>query len=272
MSIGNNAQDQFWLGAAAGSQSRAADKLACINKIGIYAAELVVAVYKDSGRVKKDGMYDNEAIDCVLFRPIVENLLLVCLLSSIKEETVVCRMSATHSYNFTIIDIKVRHLISRLKIFGPVTIAALLLLVPVNVSGGTLFFLNKELVFSDIDKILISNVQPKSLKRAEQITVLARNVPHGSSHFVSDNVDGFFKKNHPGHYLCHQVVTKSRSKTLWLSDCRKKSSAIFVSGRSGSSCLISEGSSCFSGGSSSLVSKSRNMVSSSKSMVSSSRS
>ncbi|PWA41049.1 early-responsive to dehydration stress protein (ERD4) [Artemisia annua] len=137
-----------------------------------------------------------------------------------------------------------------LKIFGPVTIAALLLLVPVNVSGGTLFFLSKELVVSDIDKLSISNVQPKSLKffahismmyaftfwicymlykeydtvssmrlnfmaskrrRAEQFTlsvlkVLARNVPHGSSHSVSDNVDKFFKKNHPGHYLCHQVV------------------------------------------------------------------
>ncbi|GJW62761.1 CSC1-like protein, partial [Tanacetum coccineum] len=132
-----------------------------------------------------------------------------------------------------------------LKIFGPVTIAALSLLVPVNVSGGTLFFLSKELVVSDIDKLSISNVQPKSLKffahismmytftfwicymlykeydtvssmrlnfmaskrrRAEQFTVLARNVPHGSRHSVSDNVDTFFKKNHPGHYLCHQVV------------------------------------------------------------------
>nr|GEY80265.1 CSC1-like protein At1g32090 [Tanacetum cinerariifolium] len=37
-------------------------------------------------------------------------------------------------------------------------------------------------------------------------TVLARNVPQGSSHSLLDNVDGFFKKNHPGHYLCHQVV------------------------------------------------------------------
>nr|GEY53334.1 CSC1-like protein At1g32090 [Tanacetum cinerariifolium] len=131
-----------------------------------------------------------------------------------------------------------------LKIFGPVTIAALLLLIPVNVSGGTLFFLSKELMVSDIDKLSISNVQPKSLKffahismmytftfwicymlykeydtvssmrlnfmaskrrRAEQFTVLARNVPHGSSHSVSDNVDQFFKKNHPGHYLCHQT-------------------------------------------------------------------
>ncbi|GKA78466.1 retrotransposable element Tf2 [Tanacetum coccineum] len=41
-------------------------------------------------------------------------------------------------------------------------------------------------------------------RRADQFTVLAQNVPHGSSHSVSDNVDGFFKKNHLGHNLCHQ--------------------------------------------------------------------
>ncbi|PWA43599.1 hypothetical protein CTI12_AA534090 [Artemisia annua] len=69
-----------------------------------------------------------------------------------------------------------------------------------------------------------------------------------------------------------QVVRKSRSRTLWLSDCRKKTSAIVVSGSSGSSCLTSEGSFCLSGGSSSLVSSSRSMVSSSRSVVSSSRS
>nr|XP_043628060.1 CSC1-like protein At1g32090 [Erigeron canadensis] len=130
-----------------------------------------------------------------------------------------------------------------LKIFGPVTLTALLLLVPVNVSDGTLSFLSKDLVVSDIDKLSISNVQPKSLKffahismmyaftfwicymlykeydmvtsmrlsfmaskhrRAEQFTVLVRNMPNG--HSVSDNVDKFFKKNHPDHYLCHQVV------------------------------------------------------------------
>nr|GEU72468.1 hypothetical protein [Tanacetum cinerariifolium] len=61
------------------------------------------------------------------------------------------------------------------------------------------------------------------------------------------------------------VVRKSRSRTLWLSDCRKRSSAIVVSERSGSSCLTSEGSSCLSGGSSSLVSSSRSMVLSSRS-------
>lgn len=53
--------------------------------------------------------------------------------------------------------------------FVPVTIVALLILIPVNVSSGTLFFLRRELVVSDIDKLSISNVPPKSL-RYEQFT------------------------------------------------------------------------------------------------------
>lgn len=55
-------------------------------------------------------------------------------------------------------------LIVSLKIFGPITIVALLVLIPVNVSGGTLFFLSKELVVSNIDKLSISNIRPKSIK------------------------------------------------------------------------------------------------------------
>ncbi|XP_075522697.1 hyperosmolality-gated Ca2+ permeable channel 1.8-like isoform X4 [Primulina tabacum] len=51
-----------------------------------------------------------------------------------------------------------------LKIFGPIAVAALLLLIPVNVSGGTLFFLCRDLVISDIDKLSISNIRPKSYK------------------------------------------------------------------------------------------------------------
>lgn len=50
------------------------------------------------------------------------------------------------------------------KIFGPIAVVALLVLIPVNVSGGTLFFLSKELVVSDIDKLSISNIRPKSIK------------------------------------------------------------------------------------------------------------
>ncbi|XLU57259.1 hypothetical protein S245_051907, partial [Arachis hypogaea] len=49
-----------------------------------------------------------------------------------------------------------------IKIFVPVTVVALLILIPANVSSGTLFFLQKELVVSDIDKLSISNVSPKS--------------------------------------------------------------------------------------------------------------
>ncbi|KAI7989386.1 CSC1-like protein [Camellia lanceoleosa] len=132
-----------------------------------------------------------------------------------------------------------------LKIFGPITTVALLVLIPINVSGGTLFFLSKELVVSDIDKLSISNVHPKSIRffahlsmeylftfwtcfllykeygrvssmrlnflasqhrRAEQFTVLVRNVPHVSGRSISDSVDNFFKTNHPDHYLCHQAV------------------------------------------------------------------
>lgn len=55
-------------------------------------------------------------------------------------------------------------LIGRLKIFFPITIVALLVLIPVNVSSGTLFFLRKELVVSDIDKLSISNVRPQSIR------------------------------------------------------------------------------------------------------------
>ncbi|CAK9153261.1 unnamed protein product [Ilex paraguariensis] len=46
-----------------------------------------------------------------------------------------------------------------LKIFGPIAIVALLVLIPVNVSDGTLLFLRRDLVFSDIDKLSISNVR-----------------------------------------------------------------------------------------------------------------
>ncbi|CAF1930773.1 unnamed protein product [Brassica oleracea var. botrytis] len=132
-----------------------------------------------------------------------------------------------------------------LKIFVPAMVLALAVLVPVNVSSGTLFFLKKELVVSDIDKLSISNVQPESSKfffhigveylftlwacfmlyreyntvalmrlqylasqrrRPEQFTVVVRNVPDMPGHSVPDTVDQFFRTNHPEHYLCHQAV------------------------------------------------------------------
>ncbi|KAF2308832.1 hypothetical protein GH714_021493 [Hevea brasiliensis] len=132
-----------------------------------------------------------------------------------------------------------------LKIFVPMTILALLILIPVNVSSGTLFFLRKELVVSDIDKLSISNVRPESIRffvhialqylftvwicfmlykeydivasmrlrflasqrrRAEQFTVVVSNVPHVSGKSKSDTVEQFFKTNHPNTYLCQQAV------------------------------------------------------------------
>jgi hypothetical protein len=53
-------------------------------------------------------------------------------------------------------------LLGSLKIFLPIATLALLVLIPVNVSGGTLLDLKKEVVFSDIDKLSISNVNPGS--------------------------------------------------------------------------------------------------------------
>ncbi|KAJ0970873.1 hypothetical protein J5N97_018832 [Dioscorea zingiberensis] len=132
-----------------------------------------------------------------------------------------------------------------LKIFAPVTVVALLLLIPINVSGGTLLSLKKEVVFTDIDKLSISNVSAGSQRfwlhllmeylftiwtcfmlykeydkvafmrlhflaaqhrRVEQFTVVVRNVPHVSGHSISESVDQFFQRNHPDHYLGHQAV------------------------------------------------------------------
>ncbi|CAH1432252.1 unnamed protein product [Lactuca virosa] len=70
---------------------------------------------------------------------------------------------------------------------------------------------------------------------------------------------------HSEHEMKFKVVRKSRSKTLWISDCRKNSSLeqkSFVV--SGSSSETTEGSSCLSGGSSSLVSSSESWKSKTK--------
>ncbi|KAI3418534.1 uncharacterized protein J3R85_013741 [Psidium guajava] len=132
-----------------------------------------------------------------------------------------------------------------LKIFVPITIIALLILIPVNVSNGTLSFLKRDLVMSNIDKLSISNVRPRSVRfffhvgleylftiwtcvmlykeydnvasmrlrflasqgrRVEQFTVVVRNVPRVPRQSISDTVDHFFRTNHPEHYLCHQGV------------------------------------------------------------------
>uniref|UniRef100_A0ACD5THW0 Uncharacterized protein n=1 Tax=Avena sativa TaxID=4498 RepID=A0ACD5THW0_AVESA len=132
-----------------------------------------------------------------------------------------------------------------LKIFLPIMVVALMVLIPVNVSGGTLLSIRKEVVFSDIDKLSISNVSPgsnrffihllmsyvftfwtcfmlykeysnvafmrlhflASQKRcADQFTVIVRNIPRVSSHSTSETVDEFFRRNHSDHYLGQQAV------------------------------------------------------------------
>ncbi|KAJ3689527.1 hypothetical protein LUZ61_018691 [Rhynchospora tenuis] len=132
-----------------------------------------------------------------------------------------------------------------LKIFVPITLLALMILVPVNVSGGTLLNLRKEVVFSDIDKLSISNVSPGSQRffvhlamayiftlwtcyilykeynnvafmrlhfmasqqrRVDQFTVVVTNVPHVVGHSTAETVDEFFRRNHPDHYLTQQPV------------------------------------------------------------------
>lgn len=132
-----------------------------------------------------------------------------------------------------------------LKIFVPLAVLACAILVPVNATGGTLVNLKKELVFSDIDKLSISNVQSGSQRfwahllmayvfsawtcfvlyveydkiasmrlhflasqrrRADQFSVLVRNVPPDTDETISEHVDHFFRVNHPDHYLTHQVV------------------------------------------------------------------
>ncbi|KAI4367949.1 hypothetical protein MLD38_016569 [Melastoma candidum] len=132
-----------------------------------------------------------------------------------------------------------------LKIFLPITLVALLILIPVNVSNGTLSFLRKDLVMSNIDKLSISNVRPRSIRFffhialqylftfwtcfmlykeygyvarmrlrflasqgrcVEQFTVVVQNVPRVGGRSLFDSVDHFFKMNHPDHYLCYQAV------------------------------------------------------------------
>ncbi|KAI3876238.1 hypothetical protein MKW92_049521 [Papaver armeniacum] len=128
-------------------------------------------------------------------------------------------------------------------IFIPITILALVVLVPIN-----------ELVISNIDKLSISNVSPKSEKVscffppilfwahigmayvftfwvcyilykeydrvafmrlhfwhhkvdvADQFTVVVRNIPHVAGHSTSESVDHFFQNNHSDHYIGHQAV------------------------------------------------------------------
>ncbi|XP_051118471.1 CSC1-like protein At4g02900 [Andrographis paniculata] len=131
-----------------------------------------------------------------------------------------------------------------LKIFVPIALLAFGVLVPVNWTGKALAN-DKDITYSDVDKLSISNVPPGSLRfvahigmayiftfwtfyvlykeyqivtnkrlqflaaeerRPDQFTVLVRNVPHDPDESVSEHVEHFFLVNHPDHYLSHQVV------------------------------------------------------------------
>ncbi|KAJ1433040.1 Calcium-dependent channel, 7TM region, putative phosphate [Sesbania bispinosa] len=132
------------------------------------------------------------------------------------------------------------------KIFAPITILAFMVLVPVNWTGKNLEARGtKDLTFSDVDKISISNIGfgsqrfyahivmsyvfsfwtcyslykeykiisamrlrflASERRRPDQFTVLVRNVPPDPDESVSEHIEHFFCVNHPDHYLMHQVV------------------------------------------------------------------
>lgn len=133
-----------------------------------------------------------------------------------------------------------------LKIFVPITFLAFTILVPVNWTNDTLENISaKNVTFSDIDKLSISNIREGSERfwthlvmayaftfwtcymlykeykivasmrlhflasehrRPDQFTVLVRNVPPDPDESISELVEHFFLVNHPDHYLTHQVV------------------------------------------------------------------
>lgn len=131
-----------------------------------------------------------------------------------------------------------------LKIFVPIALLAFAVLVPVNYTGNLLVQI-RDLTFSDIDKLSISNVPPGSNRfwahivmcyvfsfwtfymlykeyeiitakrlrflaaadrRPDQFTVLVRNVPPDPDESVSEHVEHFFCVNHPDHYMLHKVL------------------------------------------------------------------
>lgn len=131
-----------------------------------------------------------------------------------------------------------------LKIFVPMAFLAFAVLVPVNWTGESLEKI-KDLTYSNIDKLSISNVPPGSLRfiahilmayiftlwtcyslykeykivmtkrleflaaenrRPDQFTVLVRSVPPDPDESVSEHVEHFFCVNHADTYLMHQIV------------------------------------------------------------------
>ncbi|KAG0616508.1 hypothetical protein M758_5G121000 [Ceratodon purpureus] len=146
-----------------------------------------------------------------------------------------------------------------LKIFVPLMIMGLSVIVTINIGGGHLNSLdpntnlnstsnstsNATLLFSDIDKLSISNVpsasgrlwahlvmayiftgwtcfilyleykrvsimrvkfQNADRRRPEQFTVLVRQIPQTSQESVNIQVQKYFQLHHPDYYLSHQLV------------------------------------------------------------------
>ncbi|RVX20822.1 CSC1-like protein [Vitis vinifera] len=130
-----------------------------------------------------------------------------------------------------------------LKIFVPLAVLAFAVLVPVNWTGKSLQNI-KDLTFSDIDKLSISNVPTGSNRfwahivmqyvfsfwtcyvlykeykiiatmrlhfiasenrRPDQFTVIVRNVPPDPDESVSEHIEHFFCVNHPDYYLTHRT-------------------------------------------------------------------
>ncbi|CAH2048007.1 unnamed protein product [Thlaspi arvense] len=133
-----------------------------------------------------------------------------------------------------------------LKIFVPIALLSWSILVPVNwTSDGLQLAKLRNVTSSNIDKLSISNVERGSdrfwahlvmeyaftfwtlyvlmkeyekiasmrlaflqseKRRADQFTVLVRNIPPDPDESISENVEHFFMVNHPDHYLTNQAV------------------------------------------------------------------
>lgn len=146
-----------------------------------------------------------------------------------------------------------------LKIFVPVTVLSLLVLIPVNYTNDTLSI--SKATFSDIDKLSISNIPLESprfwahivmeyaftfwscyvlyreyarvtamrlqfmaaeRRRPDQFTVLVRNIPPDVDESISELVEHFFLVNHPDHYLTHQVVHNANKLSKLVEEKKKK--------------------------------------------------
>ncbi|EOA33299.1 hypothetical protein CARUB_v10019839mg [Capsella rubella] len=148
-----------------------------------------------------------------------------------------------------------------LKIFVPIALLSWSVLVPVNwTSDGLQLAKLRNVTSSNIDKLSISNVERGSdrfwahlvmayaftfwtcyvlmreyekiaamrlsflqseKRRADQFTVLVRNVPPDSDESISENVQHFFLVNHPDHYLTHQVVYNANELAKLVADKQK---------------------------------------------------